>query len=90
MEDSLKLLGVWLDLDLQKEKNWNKVTGKMTTLTETWPRRVLSLLGRVEVVQMFPTSVTNYCLIDVPCPDLCLNKLERTIFYFSGTKDKHL
>lgn len=47
-----------------------------------WSRRVFSLKGRAEVVQVLMASVTTYCLTVVPCPDSWISKLEIILFHF--------
>lgn len=47
-ESLIKMLGVWFSLDLQIEKSWSEVAGKVTALIHTWSRRAVSLLEMSE------------------------------------------
>lgn len=59
MNGPVKLLEVWFSSDPQIEKNWSEVADRISALSRTWPRRALSLKGKVEVVQVFMTSVIS-------------------------------
>lgn len=78
-DGSIKLLGVWFGSDLQLEKNWSEATSKVASLVQTWSGRCLSLKGRVDVVNVFITSVITYRLTVLTCPDLWLIKMERLL-----------
>lgn len=69
MEGLVKMPGVWLGQDLQIEKNWSKVTSKVSVLTQTWSEWWLSLEGKVEVLSVYIAFIISYCLTIMLCPD---------------------
>lgn len=78
----VKLIGVWFDLDVRVEKNWNDVTSSVASLTQKWVQRKMSMKVLVAMVNEYITSDVYYWLTDIPCPVCWWNILVRLLFRF--------
>lgn len=73
-DGSLKMLGVWLCLDIQADKIWDEITNRMVSLSKR--------KGRVVVANTCIASVIYYSLTVVPCPDDLVTIMEHKILRF--------
>ena len=64
----VRILGVWFGSDLQLERNWSEVQGKVDAQVGTWLSRRLSLKGRVAECAMFVFPLILYHLALLPLP----------------------
>lgn len=54
------MIGVWFDLDVRVEKNWNDVTSSVASLTQKWVQRKMSMKVLVAMVNEYITSDVYY------------------------------
>ena len=82
MDGPCKILGVWFDPDLQKQKKWSEVLEKGVTSADLWLLRKFSLKGWIEVC----SSLVLYRLWLLIFPCIVLFNLERVLYQFIWAK----
>ena len=68
------------------KKTWDKID-KAKQIINMWKQRDLSLIGRVQIIKTFITSLFQYSIAAVDIPDAYIKKIESVIYAFVW-KDK--
>ena len=79
------LLGIdfHVDLHLIPKINFDKKLVKLKSLIQSWKRRILTPIGRVQVIKSLLISQFNHLFISLPNPDESfLQKLNTELFHF--------
>ena len=85
----IKVLGVYFgyDRELCEKRIFGDKIDKAKQIINMWKQRDLSLIGRVQIIKTFITSLFQYSISDVDIPETYIKEVESAIYAFVW-KDK--
>ena len=85
----IKVLGVYFgyDRELCEKRNLGDKIDKAKQIISMWKQRDLSLIGRIQIIKTFITSLFQYSIFAVDIPETYIKEVESVIYAFAW-KDK--
>ena len=70
------------DRELCQERNFGDKIDKAKQIIKMWKQRDLSLIGRVQIIKTFTTSLFQYPISAVDIPETYIKEVESVIYAF--------
>lgn len=89
IEDTLKILGVWVGNRDTSEENWNPILVKVRKVLNFWCMRDLTIYGRVQIVKTLALAKLWYvATVSIP-PTRIIQDIIREVWNFIWNKKRH-
>ena len=86
----IKVLGIYFGYDrgLCEKINFGDKIDEAKQIINMWKQRDLSLIGSVQIIKTFITSIFQYSISEVDIPETYIKEVESVIIYAFVWKDK--
>ena len=90
VEDEVKIVGIFFRSDTsagENKKNWEGRVEKMKKIINTWMRRKLTIIGKIQIVKTFLLSQLVYVFQSIAIPSKVIDEINTILYRFIWKKN---